>query len=216
MTLSDLRAQLRARRLDDVPAPQRWANDELNDYLNEAEREAAIRTRCLVDSQTFTVTLADGVRLYDVDPLVIEITRVQDLDRVLAKTSVHELDQRKWWDRLGPPTHWYMDSWNQLGVYRLPTATEAGTILELTVIRKPFNDMTDDADEPEIPEHFHDGLLDWAEYLAFMKNDADTYKPDRANAALARFESGFGPRPNANILTQRARRPVQRVRGQYI
>lgn len=220
MTLTELRSLLRAQRLDDVAAPYLWSDTELDYYLNEAEREAAIRTHCLTDSESFALTLANGQRYYALDPLIVEVleARLQGKPAPLEKTSTHELDQNVWdWTaHTGNVSHWFMDNWNQLGVYRAPGDDQAGGIIALTVARRPLLDMTDD-DEPEIPEHFHADLLDWAEALAFRKNDADTFKPDRAAGAEARFVARFGMRQSANVFTQRAYRPRrQRVRGHYI
>lgn len=221
MTLKQLRDLLRGQRLDDVPAPQLWSDADLNYYLNEAEREAAIRMRCLTDSTTFTLTLADGTRAYDLDPLILEVfdARLQGKPAPLGKTSPGELDQNVWdWrSHVGDVSHWFVENWNQLSVYRIPGADQAGGIITLSVVRRPLVEMEGDDDEPEIPEHFHIDLLDWAEHLAFLKNDADTFQKDRADAAEARFVSRCGIRPTANVLTQRAYRPPrQRVRGHYI
>lgn len=215
MTLKGLRDLLRAQRLDDVAAPQLWTDIELNYYLNEAEKEAAIRTRCLIDSEFLSFTGTD--QYYDVDPLVIEIIRAHRSgdERPLAKTTLRELDSNVWnWKtHTGRVTHWFMDGWNRFGLYRAPVES---TTVSLTVIRRPLSDMESDDDEPEIPEHFHDYLLDWAESLARRKSDSDTFRPDQAAVAEARFERTFGPRPTANVLTQRAVRNTRRVRGLYI
>ncbi len=221
MTLKQLRDLLRGQRLDDVPAPQLWSDADLNHYLNEAEREAAIRMRCLTDSTTFTLTLVSGRRFYALDPLILEVfeARLGGKPAPLYKTSQHELDQNVWdWQtHTGDVSHWFMENWNQLGVYRTPGAEQAGGVITLSVVRRPLVDMEGDDDEPEIPEHFHADLLDWAEHLAFLKNDADTFNKARADAAEARFVGRCGMRPSANVLTQRAYRPQrQRVRGHYV
>lgn len=221
MTLQELRAALR-ERLDDSAAPYQWSDPTLADYLTRAESEAALRSRLLIDRDTTaicTLTLANGQRNYTLDPRIIEVVRVKVASEIapLRKTSPAELDANipYWEDHTGDVILWYTEG-KQVSFYRIPGADQAGKTVNLTVIRYPLDPMESDADEPEIPEQYHPYLLFWAEHLAFLNHDVDTYDARKAQAAEEQFERHFGPRPTVNVLTQRKVRHVRRVTGQYI
>ncbi len=50
---------------------------------------------------------------------------------------------------------------------------------------------------PEIDEKDHEGLLNWAAHLAYSKNDAETYNPQKARDHAAKFTEQFGELPDA-------------------
>jgi hypothetical protein len=50
---------------------------------------------------------------------------------------------------------------------------------------------------PEINEQYHEGLLNWAAHLAYMKNDSETYNTDKAKYYENLFTAQFGELPNA-------------------
>jgi hypothetical protein len=90
----------------------------------------------------------------------------------------------------------------------------AGTAF-LDVYRIPLISFTLNS-APEIPETYHEGLLNWAAHLAYLKNDTEAFNPDKAKYYEDKFAEQFGPLPNARserlrktITMQAAMRPRQ-------
>jgi len=50
---------------------------------------------------------------------------------------------------------------------------------------------------PEVEEKYHEGLLNWAAHLAYMKNDSDAFNPQKAKYYEDQFTAQFGALPDA-------------------
>ena len=198
-----------------------WTTNELKHYANEAIREVAIRTRCLRDGARNIAGLTNypvlaGNNRITIDPRIMVIKRVWWNDTVLAADSEQYLDENyadynrtAWWSvhnsvtpdwRVEPidsPTRFVLErSSRSLMTVGVPTVN--GTI-KLDVIRLPLTIL--EAGVPEIPQQMLSDCLDWMCYLAYLKNDADTYDPNRAGEYAKQFESKVGPRPHNHQLT---------------
>ena len=77
----------------------------------------------------------------------------------------------------------------QLKVHPAPTATEAGDIIYLRVIRMPIERLSKARQKvaPEVPEEHHLELLDWAAYLALRVQDQDAGNRSAASDFETRF-----------------------------
>jgi len=53
------------------------------------------------------------------------------------------------------------------------------------------------ATSPEVEEKYHEGLMNWAAHLAYMKNDSDTFNPQKAKYYEDQFTAQFGALPDA-------------------
>ena len=51
--------------------------------------------------------------------------------------------------------------------------------------------------EPGIEEEYHEGLMDWATHLAYLKIGEKTFNPELARLYEAKFIQQFGPLPTA-------------------
>lgn len=218
MQLTELVAECR-RRLDDTVAPYLWSDAELIAHLNEAEREACIRSRLITDRSTagiVVISLVAGTASYNLSPLVIEIRRakVDGQHAPLTHTSLEALDREytNWESSQGDPRQFFEADHD---IQIVPKPRENGT-LRLVVYRLPLTDMVLPTDPvtpgaknaPEIPAEFHLQLVPWALHRAYLKRDNDTYDETRSNAHLAEFEANFGRRPDANVRRkQREKRP---------
>ena len=78
-----------------------------------------------------------------------------------------------------------------LRVYPAPSATQAGSVVKLRVLRKPIEELrlTNGGAVPEIPEDHHLEMLDWAAYLALRIVDDDAGSPARAKEFAASFDA---------------------------
>jgi hypothetical protein len=170
MNLGDLRAHTRESVLRDVAGTQQWSDPELTRWLNDAQDIFARKTCCLLsDTDDFLqVTTVATQRDYTLDPRVVTVFAVSNADgwklRKLPATLplVVSADQ---------PT-----AWGQRGVSSLtlwPTPNDA-YVLTLLAARLPLAPMEVETDEPEIPEHFHLALCDWAGYRALRNTDSQT------------------------------------------
>jgi hypothetical protein len=69
-----------------------------------------------------------------------------------------------------------------------PSADDTAQLVVSRIPLTPFTLQT----SPEIEEKYHDGLVDWAAHLAFMKPDSDTLNLNLAKLYEAKFEQQFG------------------------
>lgn len=62
-----------------------------------------------------------------------------------------------------------------------------------TVHRGALKPLSADIDQakPEIHERFHDRLMDWVLHRAYLKQDADTFDPNKAAVSLGLFRAVF-------------------------
>jgi hypothetical protein len=89
-------------------------------------------------------------------------------------------------------------------------APSANDIAALVVSRIPLTPFTLQT-SPEIEEKYHEGLMDWAAHLAYMKNDSDTINLNLAKVYEDKFTRQFGSLPDAysdrmrKVLSQKQR-----------
>lgn len=204
-------------QVGDNAAPTFWSDAQIVRYLNEAVQEACERAKLIEDRLTpavCTVTLAPDISTYPLHPSVFEIKRVMLRGRPLDETSVEELDDEcpGWESWKGTPRAFIFEQAcgsqpANLRLVRIPTQADT---LALTVYRGALKPLSADIDmgKPEIPERFHENLMDWVLHRAYLKQDADTFDPAKAAESKALFVQAFGERPDANVQRkQRDRSP---------
>lgn len=197
MTLQELIEEAR-ERTNDRAAPYFCSDDRFTRFANEAEREACRRARLLVDSTSADVCqidLAANVPTYPLDRRVLFVRRatIDGQSRPLVRIHHRELDARgtEWMTETGDIDGWVVGlDTRMLRLYRVPTASG---VARLTVQRLPLELMSANDDEPEIEERLHTRLIDWMLYRYYSTNDAELRDDKAAAAALADFESEFGP-----------------------
>jgi hypothetical protein len=227
MTLSELIAAFR-QRTDDVVEPTFWSDLDIIGYLNEAESEAAERALAIYDSVTPAVTqiaIEPARAQYSLHPAILRLAdrtiRLASQPRCcLQPMDVGELDRRfacHWQDRRGTPRWFYLRGLDAgvrgaqtLNLVPIPDRADE---LHLAVYRVPLTPMAKDNDCPELPARMHLRLLNWALYLAYLKEDSEICQPAKAQLYAQMFERDFGYRHDA--LTQRQqlerRYPVVRM-----
>jgi len=187
MTLGELMAFARVR-LKDTLMPYHWDDVELVMFFNEAEREAAIRARLLVDDTSFSLDLVAGVTKYALDPRIIDVVGVCVNDRPIG----FELDET---------------------TLHLLTEPRADAVAILIASRMPLVPMQDMEDEPEIREMHHLPLIDWVIRSAHLRADEETFQPDVAALFEQGFERSFGQRHTANVLRKHRRKSPRVTRA---
>ena len=189
------RGELRARcrlRADDVNAPYLWTNDEWNDYLDEAQIEACVRARLIVDDEgdACSLDIEPGVIRYPLHPAVLDVEEIKTPGGLVF-------------------TDWDMDEGNLI----LERSPSAAMSLTLTVVRIPYGSMTTDAALPEIRAQHHPHLVDWALRCAYLKKDAETFDQAASERHEALFEQYFGLRQTANVQRKHRRKSPRVTRA---
>lgn len=207
MNLGQLRAEFRRLMLDAV-APYLWSDAEIDAYINESVREAAIRAKLIQDETTDAVCKLDLVAntsTYTLHPTICGIYRIKidGAANPLWRKSREEMDVQYpgWETQTGDPQ--IFTELNDTSRLRIvPTPYQNG-VARLVVWRLPLADMVVDADIPEIHEKHHYRLIDWARRCAYLKQDSETFDAAAAQRYEALFEASFGVRPDANVQRKR-------------
>lgn len=199
-------------QVTDHAVPPFWSDAQIVRYLNEAVQEACERAKLIEDRLTpavCSVTLVPDVATYQLHASVFEIKRAILRGRPLDETSVEDMDAdcTGWESLKGLPRAYIFEQASgarpaSIRLVRIPTQADT---LALTVFRGALKPLSADIDtaKPEIPERFHERLMDWVLHRAYLKQDADTFDPDKAAVSLALFVQAFGERPDANVQRKR-------------
>ncbi len=208
MNLGQLRDEFRLIAKDAV-LPYKWADDDVNAWMNEGEREVCIRARLLFDKITPTyceIAVAAGTREYAVDAKVTDIVSASLVD-VDDNTYPLRILTRGWLDHQAP-TWREDDAGRPKAIMHYDKHVEfniepdAVYTLKLETYRLPVADMAADVDAPEIATIHHIHLVKWALHRAYGIQDADTYDKDAEARYLGEFTALFGPRPGADLRKQ--------------
>jgi hypothetical protein len=209
MNLGELLSEVRSQ-LDDVfevdDSDALWKDTELTFYINEAQREAAIRTDCLADSATASVCQIDIVAdtdNYVISPLILRVKALKLVSNncVLEKLDVSDIIWHCTAKREGLPTAYTLGK--DTGKLWFDSVPEEDDTANLVVTRLPLVDLSDNADVPEIPVSHHLKMLEWVKYLAYSKRDSEMYDPVAREQAEQNFFNYFG---NAFDIQEQERR----------
>jgi len=209
MNVSDLVTRFHQDMDDEVKSlsgderDQNWPAKLVHDYLDDAEREAAERSRLLFDRLTPAVCripLVTTRSVYKLSELITEVTRVDFVyDGGSFQVRIHN---RMELEKVQP--NWRTDNFSGTRAIIVDDSTiepagvieQAGT-LHLEVYRYPlFPASMSDAFEIAARNHIH--LLDWMKHLAYGKREADIYSPQLAKSYEESFIKRFGVTKDAN------------------
>lgn len=179
-----------------------------------------------------SVTIIPNVGVYALSRLVLQIKRVKlaTMAYPLAPITRDELDATWYdWEALSGtngtsgtsgsagdspvyPDYFLSETGNELKLIKIPTINDTAS---LVIVRLPLQQFTIKT-SPEIEEKHHDGLIDWAAHLAYMKPDSETMQLNLAAVYEKKFTERFGPIPDAYAERMRKelpRRQRMRARG---
>lgn len=208
MTLADLIRRVRVAA-DDLRVPYLWRTENITDWLNDGEAEAAIRARLLratpsTASSLCEVAFSANVAEREMDPALFEISHQTWRPLNGARSSPLCLVSREWidghrpdWRDLDPDDPQFLV--RDANLLRLVPAPGVGGALLLEGYRLPLRQMVNDDDTPEIGGVHHIHLVQWALYKGYSIPDTETYDPNRAARAESEFSRYFGPRPDADL-----------------
>ena len=205
------RVRVLAQDLNDPPL---WADEDVNDWLEDAQREAAIRARLLratpaanPDLCQFAVTAS--VAAVQLPASVYEISYASWDHAKLPVVSREWLDtERADWRQLpNDEPQYIIQDGQQLQL--VPAPGIDGT-LRIEGYRLP-TPMAEDADEPDIPQVHHRHLIQWALHIGYSIPDADLFNPEKSARAEDEFTRYFGPRPDADLRASTRHDEPQRI-----
>ena len=190
----------------DTATPYLWQDEDIDDWLNEAQQEAAIRARLLRATPAShpalcEYPLAAGETAITVPDQLYEISH-QEWAAGSERRPL-KLVSREWMDTTLPgwrampaadPDYLVQDR-QQLEVVPPPIA-DGSVRIEGYRLPEP---MQADNDEPRIPLAHHIHLVQWALHVGYSLPDTETFNPGKSQAAEAEFTRYFGARPDADL-----------------
>ncbi len=191
---------------DDLVPDYLSTSDQITTWLNEAEQEACIRSRLILDVNTPSVcniAVTAPANVFTLHPAIFEISRAAftptgetcDIDLFLTDRVYLDSRYRHWRTRVEQPRE-AIHTDKQLQLACIPCTD--GTIA-LEAYRLPLKNIEDQSNEsPEIAEIHHRHLVHWSLYRCYSRPDAEIHDPARAEKELAEFTKVFGIRPDAD------------------
>lgn len=181
---------------DDASAQLRWSNEELTTFINEAFKQAHRRSLLIKSIEpTFNITVSTGTSTYAIDSRIIRIkgTKLASTGKKLDELEYEDvMDITDWDSKTGTPTHYLIDyGTNQITLYPQPVADDTITLLAYREEMAPLS-WAAPTGEPDIDERYQLSALHYAAYMAYNKDEANTFDPTRANYHYALFEQAFG------------------------
>lgn len=195
--VEELRAKLRETGVD--PA---WGDTRLLAWLAEGQDEFCENTGYFIDKTSYTITLEEGVKDYDIPARAIQVLDIFNGTIKLGKFMEEDRPKASttWDPSIDPaasltPTAWQADGESGVITFNnTPTASDVGTEFTLRVWRYSLFDLDDDDIDgsgtpasPEIPRRFHWAPIEWACSVALMDHDMETQDPVKANDHRTEF-----------------------------
>ena len=210
MNLEDLTRRFRVMADDTNANPPLFKNESIADWLTDAEAQAAIRGRLLLEDANAAVcelAVSAGVHTYALHPKLYELVQLRFKATGMPRSTPVRIVTREWLD--SNIADWRdTDDWHErsdhyaiqgeTSLRLVPTPTEAGTVF-IEGYRLPLKALASDTDKPEIHEASHEKLIYWALHRAFSVPDSETVDPQRSANAEAEFTRYFGPLPDADL-----------------
>lgn len=211
MNLEELTRRFRVLAKDQVE-PFLFASEDIADWLTDAEAQAVVRGRLLLDDVTpavCTVPVVAGQASYKLHAKLYELESVRFKAAGATRSVPLRLVTREWlndnvrdWrdanDWHGTDYRHRYAVQGETGLRIVPVPAEAGELL-IEGYRLPLKPLENDADKPEIHEASHEKLIQWALHRAFGVPDSETFDPNRSKLSEAEFTAHFGAMPDADM-----------------
>jgi hypothetical protein len=217
MILADIIALYRLASHDSATPPF-CSDDEVIDFINEAEEQACIRKSLIFDKTSLfcEIAIAAGTSVYALDDSILSIRHATLTDSGGVVDQLSLLDHEEM-DRLDASRRTVTD--RPTGIIHMDGTVETNYIpdaaytLNLEVYRLPITKNVNDS--PEIIRAHHRHLLDWVLYRAYGKQDGDLFNAEKAAISLNDFEKYFGAHPGAELGKSNWQNTPHRNKGYY-
>lgn len=205
MNLEQLIASFRVDA-DDLEEPHLFKDEWIAAWLSEAQAEAAIRGRLILEDANPAVcqiAVTAGQASYELHRSIYEIADLRFVPAGGSQSTPLALVTREWLDDKRP-------GWRdcagtpQFAIQtdrriRLVGVPDADGVLHLEAYRVPLKALENDVDKPELNESHHRHLVQWALHRAFSRPDSEVVDPQRAEMALGQFTRYFGLPPDSDL-----------------
>lgn len=190
--------------LQDIVEPYLWQDEELLDYLSEAQEQFCKQGMPIIDSKSSICSIEieagdEDVKYHESIQRIIEAKAKEFVNGVPKYHKIKVTTQSNFLDLESTNTHDYgntvhNETWihqrgelyaiavdyDQEYLRLIPIPNKDYTLL-LTVERLPLNEINDVNDELEVRSIYHSAIRNWAAYLAFMRQDSETFDENAAN-----------------------------------
>ena len=186
----------------DVAAPYLWADDEVWEYIDEAQKMFCRLEGGIPDSRSDITQIAatEGEEWGDLSPRILKIRDARRLSdaRPVAVLNVEDIPAAAAGNDYGAPRGLRLDDTQgpvcsfivgmEKDAVRWVPIPVADDVVALTVYRLPLEVISgENPAELEIDEQHHRSLLMWMKHLGYSKQDAETFDKGKA----ADFENAF-------------------------
>jgi hypothetical protein len=205
MTLEELIRRFRVAA-GDKTAPYLFPDEDVTDWLNDAQEQACIRARLLredANTDVTRITLSVGTHTYRLHESLYEIIALNLIQAAGGDPVSLVIKSREWLDANMPrwrftedPARYVIQDETSI---RVVGTFAVGDRIDMECYRLPLEPMANDADEPEIHRAAHVHLIDWALHRAFSVPDAEGFDATRSQKSETDFTAYFGPLPDADM-----------------
>jgi hypothetical protein len=193
MNLGDLRSRVRDRLAGDQEEDLRYTDDLVDEFLNDGNRDMAVRTGVFVDDTT--ITLRPNKWRYALPNNCVQVREVYMTDapnRPIQPITVQDLDRDfyKWRSVTDTePYHYFIfPGLRKIAFHPVPSTYDVAAVTVIYDRAPGATSLVNRAAKPDIPEQFHEGLVSYA-VARFLLLGART--EDRINLArryMAHYE----------------------------
>lgn len=200
MDFSEIESSVRTTLDDNSTTDKLWSQGDILEYARDAENEACERADLLIDntSALTDISVTTSTATYGIASTVISVMSAKMTlgSEPLMETSekVLDLSVSGWRTATGTPRSYVKTPTNKIILYPKPIVADT---VNLTVSRFPNTPMTV-LGSPEVDSRYHQGLILWMLYRAYLKNDSETLNTDKASDYKKAFEKYFGPKKILN------------------
>ncbi len=211
MNLEELERRFRVMADDTVTNPPLFKSENIADWLTDAEAQAAIRGRLLLEDANAAVcelAVSAGVHTYALHPKLYELEHLRFKAAGATRSTPIKIVTREWLNNRWADDWRDAADWSErsdhyaiqgeTSLRLVPIPSEAGTVF-IEGYRLPLKALANETDKPEIHEASHEKLIYWALHRAFSVPDSETLDPQRSANAEAEFTRYFGPLPDADL-----------------
>lgn len=202
MTPDYLYTKFRSDTTDAAP-PYLWSDDEVYDYMDEAQRMLCRNTQGLPDATSIatTVPIVANQPFASIHPsiLLIREATLASTSEKLRVLNFEDLEVAYACDDYGNqvPLFNVLNSTGNVGAMVIGMETDkvrwvyipvANDSVNLLIYREPLYKITEDSTSFEVHGRHHRPMLWWMKHLAYSKQDAETFDRGKAEENKKRFE----------------------------
>lgn len=193
MTSTELLLLFR-QEVDDLEEPYLWSDEEIFEFMTDAQRQFCRWTEGIADSRTASVcqiSVASPTEWYAKSPLILKVRSATrgDTGRKLDVVNPEHLDDLGIrFDGRTSVVRAVIDGLTD-GFFRIYPVPNETVVVNLSVFRLPLLPIIDTDQAFEIAEHHHPHLALWMKKRAYGKQDADIYDQKRADDYEAKFRA---------------------------